>query len=144
MTNEEAIEAMELDVKISSLMEAELSYADKVLLAAHKIALDNMKKSEKYRWHDLRNNPDDLPPENGWYSCWLRNDTINYGMDLYFYTKSNQFIDNRRRDVFQVYDVMAIDIDNPLNKKRIYSDDCVNRTDSVIAWAYKEPFDEEE
>ena len=28
------------------------------------VAIDALEKQEKYRWHDLRKNPDDLPPVN--------------------------------------------------------------------------------
>lgn len=34
------------------------------------VAIEVMEKAEKYRWHDLRENPDDLPKENGDYMVW--------------------------------------------------------------------------
>ena len=53
-------------------------------LLAWDMAIDALEKADKYRWHDLRKNPDDLPEDNGygkseyvlvmigtpeWYSC---------------------------------------------------------------------------
>ena len=29
-------------------------------------AIEALKKADKYRWHDLRKNPDDLPEDNGY------------------------------------------------------------------------------
>ena len=71
MTNKEAIEMF----KTISIVE---------ILKLNKIVIDALEKSDKYRWHDLRKNPDDLPEDNGygkseyvlvmigtpeWYSC---------------------------------------------------------------------------
>ena len=54
------------------------------ILKLNKIVIDALEKADKYRWHDLRKNPDDLPEDNGygkseyvlvmigtpeWYSC---------------------------------------------------------------------------
>ena len=53
-------------------------------LKAWHMAIKALEKADKYRWHDLRKNPDDLPEDNGygkseyvlvmigipeWYSC---------------------------------------------------------------------------
>ena len=38
------------------------------LLQLNKIVSKALKKADKYRWHDLRKNPDDLPEDNG-YGC---------------------------------------------------------------------------
>ena len=48
MTNKEAIEMF----KTISIVE---------ILKLNKIVIDALEKSDKYRWHDLRKNPDDLP-----------------------------------------------------------------------------------
>ena len=71
MTNKEAIEMF----KTISIVE---------ILKLNKIVIDALEKADKYRWHDLRKNPDDLPEDNGygkseyvlvmigtpeWYSC---------------------------------------------------------------------------
>ena len=104
---------------------------------------------QKYAWHDLRKDKNDLPTEDGWYDCWIRlidkdgEVYVDYGMDLYYYTKSKKFIDNRRQDVFDIYDVMAFEPDAkvPFDKKKIYKDICCDRTDGVIAWKEKEIFE---
>ena len=36
------------------------------LLQLNKIVSKALKKADKYRWHDLRKNPDDLPEDNGY------------------------------------------------------------------------------
>ena len=71
MTNKEAIEMF----KTISIVE---------ILKLNKIVIDALEKADKYRWHDFRKNPDDLPEDNGygkseyvlvmigtpeWYSC---------------------------------------------------------------------------
>ena len=48
MTNKEAIEMF----KTISIVE---------ILKLNKIVIDALEKADKYRWHDLRKNPDDLP-----------------------------------------------------------------------------------
>lgn len=35
------------------------------ILELHKIVIDALEKADKYRWHDLRENPDDLPEAIG-------------------------------------------------------------------------------
>ena len=34
---------------------------------ALRTAIDALERQEKYRWHDLRKNPDDLPQKDGYY-----------------------------------------------------------------------------
>ena len=52
MTNKEAIEMF----KTISIVE---------ILKLNKIVIDALEKADKYRWHDLRKNPDDLPETDG-------------------------------------------------------------------------------
>ena len=52
MTNKEAIEMF----KTISIVE---------ILKLNKIVIDALEKADKYRWHDLRKNPDDLPEAIG-------------------------------------------------------------------------------
>ena len=52
MTNKEAIEMF----KTISIVE---------ILKLNKIVIDALEKADKYRWHDLRMNPDDLPEAIG-------------------------------------------------------------------------------
>ena len=35
------------------------------ILELHKIVIDALEKADKYKWHDLRKNPDDLPEAIG-------------------------------------------------------------------------------
>ena len=91
MTNEEAIMLLNPSTRILAL--AEIEYYNgfrgkdayiKAIEDAHILAVEALEKADKYKWHDLRKNPDDLPeadeygrsefvfvmtgtPE--WYSC---------------------------------------------------------------------------
>lgn len=77
MTNEEAIKMFkaiilaEID-RLPYHYDAEVDYyvydhTDRVdeLLQLNKIVSKALEKSDKYRWHDLRKNPDDLPEAIG-------------------------------------------------------------------------------
>ena len=103
MTNKEAIEIF----KTVSIVE---------ILKLNKIVIDALEKADKYRWHDLRNNPDDLPEADeygkskyvlvrlgtpAWYSC-----------EWAYY--------NHNAKVWSLYE------------------------QNVFAWRYIEPFEEEE
>ena len=96
MTNEKAIKMFKAiimaeierlphhyDAEVDDDVYDDISKVDE-LLQLNKIVSEALKKADKYRWHDLRNNPDDLPeadeygrsefvfvmtgtPE--WYSC---------------------------------------------------------------------------
>lgn len=77
------------------------------------------------------------PKEDGWYQCSIEfyvteNETQRYIMDLYWYSEAKRFIDNRRKNVFDEYDVYGYGSDN--TKKKLYRDNLVDRTDSVTAW----------
>lgn len=78
MTNEEAIEMFkaiimaEID-RLPHHYEAEVGEdvydsTSKVneLLQLNKIVSKALEKADKYKWHDLRKNPDDLPEDNGY------------------------------------------------------------------------------
>ena len=78
MTNEEAIEMFkaiimaEID-RLPYHYDEEVDYyvyddTSKVneLLQLNKIVSKALEKADKYRWHDLRKNPDDLPEDNGY------------------------------------------------------------------------------
>ena len=91
MTNEEAIMLLNPSTRILAL--AEIEYYNgfrgkdayiKAKEDACILAVEALEKADKYRWHDLRKNPDDLPEDNGygeseyvlvmigtpeWYSC---------------------------------------------------------------------------
>ena len=91
MTNEEAIMLLNPSTRILAL--AEIEYYNgfrgkdayiKAKEDACILAVEALKKADKYRWHDLRKNPDDLPEADDygrsefvfvmtgtpeWYSC---------------------------------------------------------------------------
>ena len=91
MTNEEAIMLLNPITKALALAEIEYYHGFrgqeaciKAIEDAHILAVEALEKADKYKWHDLRKNPDDLPeadeygrsefvfvmtgtPE--WYSC---------------------------------------------------------------------------
>ena len=72
------------------------------------MAISALEAADKYRWHDLRKDPKDLPTEKGWVECWLYiKGVIDYSMDLYFNPENNTFKDNRRKNVFEMYEVLA-------------------------------------
>ena len=75
MTNEEAIMLLNPSTRILAL--AEIEYYNgfrgkdayiKAKEDACILAVEALKKADKYRWHDLRKNPDDLP-EADEYGC---------------------------------------------------------------------------
>lgn len=41
-------------------------------------AIEALEKADKYRWHDLRKNPDDLPYMDGDYLCFIDNEPYSY------------------------------------------------------------------
>ena len=80
MTNEEAIEMFKAiiiaeidrlpyhyDEEVDYYVYDDTSKVDE-LLQLNKIVSKALKKADKYRWHDLRKNPDDLPEDNE-YGC---------------------------------------------------------------------------
>ena len=67
MTNKEAIEMFK------AIMKAEIERipshcgVDRIdeILELNKCVIKALEKADKYRWHDLRKNPDDLPEADG-------------------------------------------------------------------------------
>ena len=78
MTNEEAIKKFKAiimaeidrlphhyDAEVDDVVYDDISKVDEIL-QFNKIVSKALKKANKYRWHDLRKNPDDLPEDNGY------------------------------------------------------------------------------
>ena len=78
MTNEEAINKMFKAIIMAEIDRLPYHYDEEVdyyvyddtskvdeLLQLNKIVSKALKKADKYRWHDLRKNPDDLPEAIG-------------------------------------------------------------------------------
>ena len=55
------------DAEVDDVVYDDISRIDE-LLQLNKIVSKALEKANKYRWHDLRKNPDDLPEDNG-YGC---------------------------------------------------------------------------
>lgn len=77
MTNEEAIKMFKAiimeeigrlphhyDAEVDDVVYDDISSVDEIL-QLNKIISKALKKADKYRWHDLRKNPDDLPEADG-------------------------------------------------------------------------------
>lgn len=60
MTNKEAIEQFKERLAITDHREQMPEYYEAI-----EMAVDALEKADKYRWHDLRKNPDDLPEAVG-------------------------------------------------------------------------------
>ena len=128
MTNKEAIKMFraiiiaEID-RLPSHYDAEVDYyvydeTSKVdeLLQLNKIVSKALKKSDKYKWHDLRKNPDDLPEADG-------NDESDYVLVMIGTPEWNSWE--------QAY---------YHHGKRLWT----TYEQNVFAWRYIEPFKEEE
>lgn len=75
------------------------------------------------------------PKKDGWYQCTVEVPGFQrYVMDLYWYGEYEKWKDNRRQDVFNTYDVYAIDPTTNQFTKNIHSERLCDRTDSVVAW----------
>ena len=60
MTNEEAIEQFKERLAITDYRQQIPEYYEAI-----EMAVEALEKADKYRWHDLRKNPDDLPEAIG-------------------------------------------------------------------------------
>ena len=103
MTNKEAIEMF----KTISIVE---------ILKLNKIVIDALEKADKYRWHDLRKNPDDLPEADG-------NSESDYVLVMIGTPEWNSW-----EQAYYHHD------------KKLWS----TYDQNVFAWRYIEPFKEEE
>ena len=128
MTNEEAIKMFKsiimaeierlphhYDAEVGADVYDDTSKVDE-LLQLNKIVSKALKKADKYRWHDLRKNPDDLPEDNG------------YGESDYVLVMIGTPEWNSWEQAYYKHD------------KRLWS----TYEQNVFAWRYIEPFEEEE
>ena len=60
MTNKEAIEQLKERLAITDYRQQIPEYYETI-----EMAVEALEKADKYRWHDLRKNPDDLPEADG-------------------------------------------------------------------------------
>ena len=128
MTNEEAIKMFKAiimaeierlphhyDAEVDDVVYDDISRVDE-LLQLNKIVSKALEKSDKYRWHDLRKNPDDLPEDNG------------YGCSEYVLVMIGTPEWNSWEQAYYHHG------------KRLWS----TYEQNVFAWRYIEPFEEEE
>lgn len=131
MTNEEAIEMFKAII-IAEIDRLPHHYDEEVgedvydstskvneLLQLNKIVSKALKKSDKYRWHDLKENPDDLPEANRWGES-------NYVL-VKALIKVGCYACNDMRKAYYNHTQKKWSIDG-----------------NVFAWRYIEPFKEEE
>lgn len=121
MTNKEAMEEIteRICMKCKYLLDG-----DMCARCYYQKALDVLKATEKYRWHDLRKNPEDLPQRavaiTGERICYESDEVLVYNEPSYFLAAYNY------------------------NDDEWYDTDEYLLLGNVIAWKYIEPFEEEE
>ena len=77
-------------------------------------------------WKDFKK---EKPTQNGWYLCTVEVPGFQrYAMDLFWYNETQQFRDNRRQNVFDLYEVKSH------TGARLHADNLCNRTKNVVAW----------
>ena len=128
MTNEEAIEMFKAiimaeidrlphhyDAEVDDVVYDDISRVDE-LLQLNKIVKKALEKSDRYRWHDLRKNLDDLPEAD------------EYGCSEYVLVMTGTPEWNSWEQAYYHHG------------KRLWS----TYEQNVFAWRYIEPFEEEE
>lgn len=114
MTNEEAIEVLQKNKPIADTREC-----GKELVEACNVAIEALEKADKYKWHDLRKDPKDLPKSDVRYLCarWdYVSNTVFYDL-LWFCSGQWCHLDHRREEICDY---------------------------AVVGWRYIEPFTEDE
>ena len=111
MTNKEAIEQFKERLAITDYRQQTPEYYE-----ANEMAVEALEKADKYRWHDLSKNPDDLPEADG-------NSESDYVLVMIGTPEWNSWE--------QAY---------YHHGKRLWS----TYEQNVFAWRYIEPFEEEE
>ena len=112
MTNKEAIEQLKERLAITDYRQQIPEYYEAI-----EMAVEALEKADKYRWHDLRKNPDDLPEAIG--DCY----ESDYVLVLIGTPEWNSW-----KLAYYHHD------------KKLWS----TYEQNVFAWRYVEPFDEEE
>ena len=111
MTNKEAIEQFKERLAITDYRKQIPEYYEAI-----EMAVEALEKADKYRWHDLRKNPDDLPEADG-------NSESDYVLVM---TGTPEW--NSWEQAYYHHD------------KKLWS----TYEQNVFAWRYIEPFEEEE
>lgn len=96
--------------------------------------IDNaLETADKYRWHDLRKDPSDLPTQNGLFL------TVLIPIPIRAYSFKFQ-----RCELLYYTDLMGICTQKHWHNGKVGKVDYLNYDKEVIAWKYIEPFEEEE
>ena len=111
MTNKEAIEQFKERLAITDYRQQTPEYYEAI-----EMAVEALEKADKYRWHDLSKNPDDLPEADG-------NSESDYVLVMIGTPEWN----NWEQAYYH-------------HGKRLWS----TYEQNVFAWRYIEPFEEEE
>ena len=111
MTNKEAIEQLKERLAITDHRQQIPEYYEAI-----EMAVEALKKADKYRWHDLRKSPDELPEADG-------NSESDYVLVLIGTPEWNSW-----EQAYYHHD------------KKMWS----TYDQNVFAWRYIEPFEEEE
>ena len=139
MTNEEAIKKFKAimmaeidrlphhyDAEVGEDVYDDTSKVDE-LLQLNKIVSKALEKADKYRWHDLRKNPDDLPEDE--YVEVMTDEHNDIPFSIQYDDAIMQF--GEKRIPLGYVDSIFIEWD-------------AERLGEIIAWRYIEPFKEEE
>ena len=140
MTNKEAIEMFKAimmaeidrlpyhyDAEIDEDVYDDISRVDEIL-QLNKIVSKALKKADKYRWHDLRKNPDDLPVKAEYVEV-ITDEHDDIPLSIQYDDAIMQF--GERRILLGYVDSVFIEWE-------------AERRGKIIAWRYIEPFEEEE
>ena len=112
MTNKEAIEQLKERLAITDYRQQIPEYYEAI-----EMAVEALEKSDKYRWHDLRKNPDDLPEG---FECGYESEYVLAMIGTPEWNSWEQAYYHHDKKMWSTYD------------------------QNVFAWRYIEPFKEEE
>lgn len=115
MTNKEKINELEWIYQNGFTNDLNIVGTDRILDAIRS-GIDSLEKAEKYKWHDLRKNPEDLP-EDGSYIL--------------------TFHELLGRQCYGICEYNNKQFEDGINPSCLIKE-------SLIAWQYIEPFEEEE
>ena len=76
---------------------------------------------------------EDLPKNNGWYHCTVALNNLSLVMDLYY--KNGKWLDNRRIDMFNIYEIYGYG--NTAEKHKLSYQELISEFDwtkNVVAW----------
>ena len=109
--------------------------------SVYDICIEALKKQEKYRWHDLRKNPDDLPVELEIVNItWVNHNPVPYYADI----KDKPFSDASGVYYKGKWWWWTASCEDYLSEYGESEENEMNKDIEVIAWKEIEPFKESE